>query len=209
MSDNDFLVNLIQGEILETFFSEDDDREQELLEKLGYYSEEDYFKTQNAQLQHQLFSNEVAEILLGRIQHKLPRFEALLGTELVSTRSAKPKRKSQKLEFFPQFLFSVNWASSSPFVNWIEAYWTVKVPDFGRHVLIACLDSSELYGYKDFVMNFTDLDAYDEEFLNTIKNEWDFQKGEWGQCPWEEISEVGLINKQKIFCMRDEVWNDN
>ena len=194
-----------EEKVLEAFFSEEDWRASELLDKFGFESDEQYFDFR--QSPHKVFATEVAKILLGRVQHKLPNFTVFDGQNIVSTRDLGHKRNARSIEYFPHFVFSINWADSSPFISWHQAYWTVFLPELHLNVLIGCLDSDDLYGYQDFVMGYRSVGESLEDFIREeIEYEWAWQHAEWGQRPWENIIDTGLMDKKIIFDMRDRAF---
>jgi hypothetical protein len=48
--------------------------------------------------------------------------------ELVTNRRRHRRHKEARLNFNPQLLFSINWATSGPGFEWPEAYYVTYVP---------------------------------------------------------------------------------
>ena len=66
----------------------------------------------------------VARILLERIQDRLPNWAGLAGGRFVMARPFFDRRARRKVELWPHYLLTINWADSGPGFSWPVAKGT-------------------------------------------------------------------------------------
>ena len=92
----------------------------------------------------------VAQILLHHVQDSLPQWAAITKDgELVTNRRRHRRHKEARLNFNPQLLFSINWATSGPGFEWPEAYYVTYVPGLEKYVFTASRDGDDAWGCED------------------------------------------------------------
>ena len=92
----------------------------------------------------------VAQILLHDAQDNLPQWAAITsGGELVTNRRRHRRHKEARLNFNPQLLFSINWATSGSGFEWPEAYYVTYVPGLEKYVFTASRDGDDAWGCED------------------------------------------------------------
>ena len=80
----------------------------------------------------------VAQILLHQVQDRLPQWAAVRSDgELLLNRKRHQRHRNGLLPFHPQRLFSINWATSGPGIEWPEEYGVTYLPGFQKYVLAA------------------------------------------------------------------------
>lgn len=151
--------------------------------------------------------NAVARLVLQRIQDSLP---AWAGTnnkgEFVIAR--KYTRKEVALvSFFPQHLFTINWADSGPGFSWPEAYYLVWLPVFERYVVTASQDSPDCYGFEDIAIGWQ---FFDDDRAGLAK---DIILANWGSVHkphleegWAYLFGTGLVSDEEALSWREEIW---
>ena len=71
----------------------------------------------------------VAQILLDRVQDRLPQWAAVTEDSLQFARPIADRRALRKVEMLPRRLLTINWADSGPGFSWPVAYYATHVPD--------------------------------------------------------------------------------
>lgn len=116
----------------------------------------------------------VAQILLERVQGRLPQWVGPTG----AARPAFDRRAHRKVEFWPQRLFTINWADSAPGYSWPAEYRATYVPGFDRTVVTASVDCTEVFGVCDVAIGwFGPERSVFEGSHDIIVAHWSWQQG--------------------------------
>ena len=107
-------------------------------------------------------------------------------------------------------LLHINWAFSGPGIAWPEQYHLCYVPIYGRYVVTASHDSTDVFGYNDIAIGqFKDnIKSTAHHAGDSIKSWWRKQANEGGERFVEIISE-GLIKKNEAEMWANEIWIEN
>lgn len=148
----------------------------------------------------------VAQIFLERVQGRLPQWVGPTGP----ARPAFDRRAHRKVEFWPQRLFTVNWADSAPGYSWPAEYRATYVPGFDRTVVTASVDCTEVFGVCDVAVGwFGPERSVLEGSHDIIVAHWSWQQGEWNQQRWVYLFDTGLVSAVKAKAWADEIWGDH
>lgn len=117
----------------------------------------------------------VARILLERVDRRLPQWLGWIDGTVVFAR--KPRDRSKLVERSVlasiRHLFTINWATSGPSIEWPLAYHLAWVPTYDRFVVTASSDPDEVFGYADFALgSFAATPAFVERAGEVIKSDW-------------------------------------
>ena len=150
-------------------------------------------------------SNAVARIILDGLQKMLPNFQYYENESKVFSRKVHSLRKS-KLHLRPMHLLHINWAFSGPGIAWPEQYYLCYVPIYGRYVVTASHDSTDVFGYNDIVIGQFkhNIKSKDHHAADIIKSWWRKRANEGGERFVEIISE-GLIKKNEADMWANEI----
>jgi hypothetical protein len=148
-------------------------------------------------------ANAVARLLLERVQSRLPQWVGRKDGEIVYGRKHRGAKK-RRIDPLPQLLFRINWASSGPGFDWPETYNVIYVPGFGRFVVTASRDSTDLVGYTDTAIGWFDEGMDVLQGCRRVLLEWwkEFENYD----PWESVGQTGLVSGRKARAWRDEAW---
>jgi hypothetical protein len=148
----------------------------------------------------------VAQIVLGRIQCRLPQWAAV-GDRVYQARPYFDRRVRRKVELWPQHLFTINWADTAPGYSWPVAYNAIYVPGFDRTVVTASADCTEVFGVCDLAIGaFGPKVSILQGTRDIIVNHWSWQRDEWGQARWAYLFDTGLVGEAESQAWADEVW---
>jgi hypothetical protein len=148
----------------------------------------------------------VGQVLLQNIQERLPQWAVFYDDEATFGRTYRKRRKSKKLEFLPQHLFTINWADSAPGFSWPEAYNLAYIPRRHRYVVLVSRDSTDVWGCIDQAIGHFDAD--EDRLLGVRKiigSSWRPMDGS-KPMPWSEVLRTGLIDRATAERWRREVW---
>ena len=152
----------------------------------------------------------VARILLERIQDRLPNWAGLAGGRFVMARPFFDRRARRKVELWPHYLLTINWADSGPGFSWPVAYNATYLPGFDRTVVTASGDCTEVFGVCDVAIGvFGPEVSIVEGSRDIIVSDWARQRGEWDQQRWAYLFGTGLVSKAEAQSWADEVWADH
>lgn len=193
---NNYEINLIKGD--DSFY---------LLEKV----EEFGFDQSDYDQDWETWSYVVARILLVNIQERLPNTAIYSDDKLKFTRIKinKSKSTSNKIAYFPQRLFRINWADTAPGMSWPEDYFITYVPFCEYFFITASADENAFGGISsDTVLGA--IKNYDVDYIKPIITQhWQNSIDLWEQKAWGELSNEGLVGENEINKWREETWNDN
>jgi hypothetical protein len=149
----------------------------------------------------------VAQILLERIQDRLPQWLGPKG----SARPIIDRRSHRKVELWPRHLMTINWADSGPGFSWPVAYNVTYVPGFDRFVVTASADCLEMLGgVCDLAIgSFGPEVPIIRGCRDIIMSDWSWQRRECDQQRWVYLFDTGLVSKAEAQVWADEVWRDN
>ncbi len=100
-------------------------------------------------------------------------------------------------------VFTLNWATSAPGMDWPLAYCVTWVPVFERYIVTVSADSVEsLGGSTDTALGHfgAEVDIC-EGSKDIITKAWSGRRHRW-----ESLTEVGLVNRYAVEGWADEVW---
>jgi hypothetical protein len=125
----------------------------------------------------------------------------------VLTRPIVKSRRSKKVASAVRFLFRINWANSGPGFSWPADYHLMWLAGFERWVLCYSADSPDAMGYCDFALGAFGAECdWRESVREILVEDWRFQWSEWGQSPWEELWDTGLVTEEEAMAWRKEAW---
>ena len=141
----------------------------------------------------------VAQIVLSMTLKTLPNWglKQRIGSD--------QRIQSSKLE--PTKLFEINWATSAPGFEWPESYYVTYLPGYDIYLVTLSNDSSDTLGYTDLAIGFFK-SANHEINSNSaalIKQWWSSLKKS-GQDHWSEVIASGIIMKNDVISLRDDIW---
>ncbi|MEX0430377.1 hypothetical protein [Spiribacter insolitus] len=152
-----------------------------------------------------LIENCVARLALNAIEDRLPQWFARRDDgELVSSRESQSAR-STGVPLLPTYLFSINWASTGPGLDWPEDYHMGYLPGFDVLVVTASQPSTDVYAYHDQAIGWFPAAGDVEAGIRAIIVDWWRAQASCLQERWEELTGVGLINGDAER-WADEVW---
>ena len=123
------------------------------------------------------------------------------------TRPIVKNRRSKKVASAVRFLFRINWANSGPGFSWPADYHLMWLAGFERWVLCYSADSPDAMGYCDFALGAFGAECdWRESVREILVEDWRFQWSEWGQSPWEELWDTGLVTEEEAMAWRSEAW---
>ena len=145
----------------------------------------------------QELDNEVASILLDTIQSHLPNYRWYDQDD--NLRSVRDKKviKQRKIQLFPLHLFTINWASSAPGIDWPESYSVTYVPSHNVRIVTASADSDEMWGYTDLAIGWCKPQRTPEFGVKKIIQTW------WRNIhvslghPWADVYSTGLVDADR------------
>jgi hypothetical protein len=152
----------------------------------------------------------VAQILLERVQDRLPQWAAVTNDGIQLARPILDRRAHRKVELSPRHLLTINWADSGPGFSWPVAYYAVYVPGFDQTVVTASGDSPETFGACDVALSHF---GPEETLLQgsgaIIRWDWSNQRIECEQQRWQYLFAAGLVSEAEANAWADEVWLDH
>jgi len=91
----------------------------------------------------------VAQILLERVQDRLPQWGVLTDDGVQLARPILDRRAERKVELWPRHLLTINWADSGPGFSWPVSYYATYVPGFDLTVVTGSADCPDAFGFCD------------------------------------------------------------
>ncbi|HQR21773.1 MAG TPA: hypothetical protein PLZ79_07810 [Burkholderiales bacterium] len=149
----------------------------------------------------------VARICLSTVQERLPQWCAFRGDEEVVVgrrRFHGPDRTFTPLN--PQRLVCINWADSAPGFSWPEDYFVTLLPGFGRYVVTASRDSTDVYGVLDIAIGWFRAAEGIETGSRRILRRWWRSCREAGGSRWADVFNEGLLNAADADHLKRAVW---
>ncbi len=155
-------------------------------------------KTKNINLCGDLeLDSEVASILLDTVKTRLPNFHCRHndGTE-VHWRSIQGLKK-RKIQLFPLHLFTINWATSGPGIEWPESYSVTYVPSHNVRIVTASADSDDMWGCTDLAIGWCKPYRTPDFGVKKIIQTW------WKNIhvslghPWADVYSEGLVDVER------------
>ena len=141
--------------------------------------------------------NEVATILLDTFQSHLPNFR--WHDQKNDLRSARDNRfmKKRKIQLFPLHLFTINWATSGPGIEWPESYSVTYVPSHDVRIVTASSDSDDMWGCTDLAIGWCKPYRSPDFGVKKIIQSW------WRDIhvslghPWADVYSEGLVDADR------------
>ena len=149
-------------------------------------------------------ANAVARLCLLRIQDELPAWAGVNSKgEFVVARNYT-RNEVDMVNFYPQHLFTINWADSGPGFSWPEAYYLVWLPVFERYVVTASQDSSDCYGLEDVAIGWQ---FFDQDRVGLAK---EIIQANWGAVhkPYKEEGWICLLGTGQVSDVEAESWRE-
>lgn len=151
----------------------------------------------------------VAQILLERVQDRLPQWGVLTDDGVQFARPILDRRAQRKVELWPRLLLTINWADSGPGFSWPVSYYATYVPGFDRTVVTGSADCPDAFGFCDVALgSFGPEVSILEGSCRIIVSEWSSHRAEWDQQRWAYLFDTGLVNEAEAQAWADEVWGD-
>ena len=150
--------------------------------------------------------NEVANILLDTFQSHLPNFR--WHDQNKNLRSARDNRvlKERKVQLFPLHLFTINWATSGPGIEWPETYSVTYVPSHNVRIVTASSDSDDMWGCTDLAIGWCKPHRSPDFGVKKIIKTW------WRKIhvslghPWADFYSEGLVDPDRAEKWALEVY---
>ncbi len=152
----------------------------------------------------------VAQILLERVQDRLPQWAALTDHGIQLARQILDRRAQRKVELWPRHLLTINWADSGPGFDWPVSYNAIYVPGFDRTVVTASGDCADAFGACDVALGYFGPDtSLLEGSGKIIRGDWASQRLDHEQQRWAKVVTPGLVSEAEANAWADEVWLDH
>ncbi len=147
----------------------------------------------------------VAYIILESVEKDLPQWQDWQGAQIAYGRIYRSPRAVPIRRTKPQcyHLFSINWATSAPGMDWPLAYYVIWVPVYRRYIVTISADSPEsLGGTTDTALGHFGgkVDLHDA-CQDIIAKTWSGRRHRW-----ESLIDVGIVNRYAVERWADEVW---
>lgn len=152
-------------------------------------------------------SNAVARLVLSGIQERLPQWSySPEPGKVIYARKMTPRRGGAVAPI-PRYLFTIDWASSAPGLNWPEAYHATPLPGFDCLVVTLSADTPEGFGYADMALGTAPLVRPLAESVKSVICSWWGNDGNLEAGPWERLQDTGEIDEKTVRAWADEVWS--
>jgi hypothetical protein len=153
--------------------------------------------------------NAVARIVLTAIQKRLPQVVFVSAEDEVTFGRQPLKRHHRAASFFPQHLFTINWADSGPGVSWPESYHATFLPGFDRYVVTAAQDGSGVWEVSELAIGHFEpgrglLDGAKEH----ITRYWKRFNEDGQQERWAYVWDEGLVSTDLAEQWSIDVWGE-
>jgi hypothetical protein len=165
-----------------------------------------YVKKSDYSEEHEI-PNAVARLALARIQDELPVWSSINQQGEFVVARTYTRAEVAMVNFFPQHLFTINWADSGPAVSWPEAYYLVWLPVFERYVITASQDSTDCYGFEDIAIGWQ---FFSDDRVELAK---EVIQANWGSvhkpnCEegWQCLFATGTVSAEEALLWREEIW---
>ena len=138
--------------------------------------------------------NEVATILLDTFQSHLPNFRWHDQDDNLRSVRGKNPIKERKVQLLPLHLFTINWATSGPGIEWPESYSVTYVPSHDVRIVTASSDSDDMWGCTDLAIGWCKPHrSPDFGVKNIIQTWWRNIHVSLGH-PWADLYSEGLVD---------------
>jgi hypothetical protein len=148
----------------------------------------------------------VAQILLERVQDRLPQWAAVTNDSRQFARPIADWRALRKVEMC---LLTINWADSGPGFSWPVAYYATYVPGYNRTVVTASGDCPDALGVCDIALGSFGTGNIPAQSDAIIRGEWANRRREFDQSRWAYILDAGLVGEVDANAWADQVWGDH
>ena len=141
--------------------------------------------------------NEVATILLDTFQSHLPNFRWHDQDDNLRSVRVKKTIKERKVQLFPLHLFTINWATSGPGIEWPESYSVTYVPSHNVRIVTASADSDDMWGCTDLAIGWCKPYRTPDFGVKKIIQTW------WRNIhvslghPWADVYSEGLVDADR------------
>ncbi len=150
--------------------------------------------------------NEVATILLDTFQSHLPNFRWHDQDDNLRFVRGKNPIKERKVQLFPLHLFTINWATSGPGIEWPESYCVTYVPSHDVRIVTASSDSDDMWGCTDLAIGWCKPHRNpDFGVKKIIQNWWRNIHVSLGH-PWADFYSEGLVDADRAEKWALEVY---
>ncbi|MDC0563690.1 hypothetical protein OAP51_02655 [Alphaproteobacteria bacterium] len=147
----------------------------------------------------------IAECLLQSSKAKRPFTLIDDGNCFYSSRQNLSDCFVSPILFFPRHLLTINWGGFFLGNQWIEKYHSFHVKEKEAIIVTASLDSEDMYGYCDFVIDIhKSSDCQSTNMRNigaSIVREWANLHYQYNQSCWSDIVDSGLISEEMAVGM--------
>lgn len=147
----------------------------------------------------------IAECLLQSSKAKRPFTLIDDGNCFYNSRKNINDYFSSPVLFFPQHLLTINWGGSFYANQWIQKYHSFYVREKEAIIVTASLDSEDMYGYCDFVIDIhKSSDCQSTNMRNigaSIVREWANLHYQYNQSCWSDIVDSGVISEEMAVGM--------
>ena len=147
----------------------------------------------------------IASALLNPSKSRLP--ETIVDDEngVQGTRKNQNILLDSVVKPLPRHILTINWGGSFFANTWLQKYYLFSVPELNMACVTGSVDSTEMYGYSDFLLGaFGNLAGDLDLKLNcgsVIIEEWRSLLLEFNQGKWTEVEEEGILNDDMAFGM--------
>lgn len=109
---------------------------------------------------------------------------------------------------FSQTIGCINWANSGPGISWPECYHITHVPYYDRWVVTASRDSSDATGFNDWAIHHAPAEISPQQVAREALLRCWRGNAAWGQKPFEELIENGLLDSHELTALARLAWPD-
>jgi len=150
--------------------------------------------------------NEVATIILDTFQSHLPNFRWHDQDDNLRSARDKNTMKVRKVQLFPLHLFTINWATSGPGIEWPESYSVTYVPSHNVRIVTASADSDDMWGCTDLAIGWCKpYRTLDFGVKKIIQAWWRNIHVSLGH-PWADVYSEGLVDADRAEKWALEVY---
>ena len=150
--------------------------------------------------------NEVATILLDTFQGHLPNFRWHDQNKNLRSVRGKKSIKERKVQLLPLHLFTINWATSGPGIEWPESYSVTYAPSHDVRIITASSDSDDMWGCTDLAIGWCKPHRSPDFGVKKIIQTW------WKNIhvslghPWADVYSEGLVDADRAEKWAIEVY---
>ncbi|MEJ5376866.1 MAG: hypothetical protein WHX93_09830 [bacterium] len=152
----------------------------------------------------------VAEILLNRIQKRLPQWAVIYPDGKVQLANPPKPKEERHVYLYPQLLLEIDWGASGPGFSYPEIYHLTRIPLYERFVVTSCGDSPG-DGFSGYAWHAIGHFPVTEDILSScgsiLMRFWkEIYNRDGCQAPWGYIFQTGLVSRELAIQWRDSVF---